>query len=53
MRLKLAWMYMSLPTGFILMVLVSIELILKQVHELIDGSVCYGDVPDRIDAKAE
>lgn len=52
-RVKLAWMYMSLPAGFILMVLVSIELILKQLHELLDGSVSYGDPPDRIDAKAE
>lgn len=52
-RVKLAWMYMSLPAGFLLMVLVSIELILKQVHELVDGSVSYGDPRDRIDAKAE
>ena len=52
-RIKLAWMYMSLPVGFGLMVLVSAELIMKQIHELLDGSVSYGDPPDRIEAAAD
>ena len=52
-RLKLAWMYMSLPVGFGLMVLVSIELIYKQVHMLINPSVDYGPVPDAIEFSAE
>ena len=49
-RLKLAWMYMSLPVGFGLMVLISFELLLKQFHELINGSVDYGDPPDQMTA---
>lgn len=52
-RLKLAWMYMSLPVGFGLMVLVSIELIYKQAHMLINPSVDYGPVPDAIEFSAE
>ena len=52
-RVKLAWMYMSLPVGFVLMVLVSLELILKQAHEIADSSVSYGPPPDRVSAAAE
>lgn len=52
-RLKLAWMYMSLPVGFGLMVLVSIELIYKQAHMLINPSVDYGPAPETIEFSAE
>lgn len=52
-RLKLAWMYMSLPVGFGLMVLVSIELIYKQAHMLINPSVDYGPAPEAIEFSAE
>ena len=52
-RLKLAWMYMSLPVGFGLMVLVSIELIYKQVHMLFNPSVDYGPAPEAIEFSAE
>ncbi len=52
-RVKLAWMYLSLPVGFALMIPVSAELILKNVHELIDSSADYGPPPDRISALAE
>ena len=52
-RVKLAWMYMSLPLGFCLMILVSVELILKQMHMLIDSSVSYGPAPDQIKASVE
>lgn len=52
-RLKLAWMYMSLPVGFGLMVLVSIELIYKQAHMLINPSIDYGPAPDAIEFSAE
>ena len=52
-RLKLAWMYMSLPVGFALMVLVNIELMLKNIHMLVDSSVDYGDAPDQIVITAE
>ena len=31
-KMKLAWMYMSLPVGFTLMTLVNIELILSLIH---------------------
>ncbi|MFN3145727.1 MAG: TRAP transporter small permease [Paracoccaceae bacterium] len=36
-RLKLAWMFMSLFTGFILLTLVNIELILRNVVTLLGG----------------
>lgn len=52
-RLKLAWMYMSLPVGFCLMVLVNLELIYKQVHMLLNPSVDYGPVPDAINFNTE
>lgn len=52
-RVKLAWMYMSLPVGFVLMILVSFELILKKSHEILDSSVDYGSSPDQISAIAE
>ena len=52
-RLKLAWMYMSLPVGFVLMVVVGVELILRQLHELVDSSKTYDPPSDRITASAE
>ena len=52
-RIKLAWMYMSLPLGFTLMILVSIELILKQFHMLFNPAVNYGPLPDQISSTAE
>lgn len=36
-RIKLAWMYMSLVTGLILMTIVNVELMLRQVAALIGG----------------
>ena len=52
-RVKLAWMYLSLPVGFALMILVSIELIFKNCHEVVDSSINYPPDPDRISAVAE
>nr|WP_253913317.1 TRAP transporter small permease subunit [Pseudoruegeria sp. HB172150] len=52
-RMKLAWMYMSIYVGFILMTLVNIEMILKHLHMLWDSSVDYGPVPDQIVMSAE
>lgn len=52
-RIKLAWMYLSLPVGFVLMIFVSIELILKKIHEVVDSSIHYEPPPDRISAVAE
>ena len=52
-RIKLAWMYMSLPVGFFLMILVNVELSLKQIHMVIDSSVRYGKPADRIETYAE
>lgn len=37
-RVKLAWMYMSLPVGIVMMILVNIELTLKAIIGLIDPS---------------
>lgn len=52
-KVKLAYMYMSLYVGFVAMTAVNIEMILKSLHMLIDGSVDYGDVPDRKVLSAE
>ncbi|MCY4186449.1 MAG: TRAP transporter small permease [Rhodobacteraceae bacterium] len=52
-RIKLAWMYMSLPTGFILMVLVGLELIIQQVHTLLNSNVSYPSPYDKISSATE
>ena len=39
--IKLAWIYAALPVGVSLMLLVGIELLLKQIHQLVDPSVEY------------
>ena len=52
-RLKLAWMYMSIYVGFVGMTVVGVELILKNLHMLIDENADYGDVPDRQVLSAE
>ena len=52
-RVKLAWMYMSVFTGFILLTVVNVELLLKNIHMLIDPSVDYGPAPDQIVMSAE
>lgn len=52
-RLKLAWMYMSVYTGFWIMTLVNLELLLKNLHMLIDPRVDYGHVPDQMVLSAE
>ncbi len=39
--IKLAWIYAALPVGVCLMLLVGIELLLKQVHQFVDPSVEY------------
>lgn len=45
-RVKLAWMYMSVYVGFAAMALVNLEMILKNIHMLIDSDADYGEVPD-------
>ena len=52
-RIKLAWMCMSLPFGFCLMILVSVELFLKHLHMLFNPAVDYGPLPDQIRVSAE
>ena len=52
-RLKLAWMYMSIYVGFVGMAVVGVELILKNLHMLIDENADYGEVPDRQVLSAE
>lgn len=52
-RIKLAWMYMSLPTGFVLMVLVGIELIIQQAHSLLNSNVNYPSPYDKISSATE
>ncbi|WP_422371693.1 TRAP transporter small permease [Hoeflea sp.] len=47
-RIKLAWMYMSLPVGLFLMILVNIELCLKSIAHLIDPDVDLPDDHDRV-----
>lgn len=47
-RVKLAWMYMSVPLGFVMMVFVNVEMLIKQVHTLIDPEIDYGPPPDMI-----
>ncbi|MDP3523199.1 MAG: TRAP transporter small permease subunit [Hoeflea sp.] len=47
-RVKLAWMYMSLPVGLFLMTLVNIELCLKAVAHLIDPDADLPEDHDRI-----
>ena len=51
-RIKLAWMYMSVYVGFVGMTLVNIEMILKNLHMLV-ADVDYGDVPDQTVMSAE
>ena len=53
LRIKLAWMYLSLPVGFILMILVNIELLLKQGHKIIDPNVDYPPPRDQLNFSAE
>ena len=52
-RVKLAWMYMSLPLGFLMMVFVNIELLIKQIHMLLDPEVDYKPPPDVIQTLTE
>jgi TRAP-type transport system small permease protein len=47
-RIKLAWMYMSLPVGLFLMTLVNIELCLKAIAHLIDPAAELPEDHDRI-----
>ncbi|MBV1726192.1 MAG: TRAP transporter small permease subunit [Hoeflea sp.] len=47
-RVKLAWMYMSLPVGLLLMSLVNVELCLKAVAHLIDPDADLPEDHDRI-----
>lgn len=51
-KLKLAWMYMSVYVGFIGLTLVNVEMILKNLHMLFTD-VDYGDVPDQTVMSAE
>ena len=51
--IKLAWMYMSLPIGFILMCAVNVELLLKSLHMLLDPEADYSVAPDQIVLSAE
>ncbi len=52
-RIKLAWMYLSLPTGFVLMVLVGIELIIQQLHTLLNSNIKYPSPYDKISSATE
>ena len=52
-RIKLAYMFMSLPVGFSLMVLVNIELMLKNIHMLVDSGAEYARAPDQLVISAE
>lgn len=47
-RIKLAWMYMSLPVGLFLMILVNIELCLKSIAHLIDPAADLPEDHDRV-----
>ncbi|MEQ8308889.1 MAG: TRAP transporter small permease subunit [Hoeflea sp.] len=47
-RIKLAWMYMSLPVGLFLMILVNIELCLKSMAHLIDPDADLPEDHDRV-----
>jgi len=51
--IKLAWMYMSLPVGFAIMIAVNIELILKNIVMLFDKNADYSVAPDQIVISAE
>jgi TRAP-type C4-dicarboxylate transport system permease small subunit len=51
--IKLAWMYMSLPVGFAIMIAVNIELVLKNVVMLFDKNADYSVAPDQIVISAE
>ena len=52
-RIKLAWMYMSLPFGIAVMILVNIELILKSVVRLFDPEADLPPDPDHVVVSAE
>lgn len=41
LKIKLAWVYMALPVGFLLMISACIELIAKEIHEAVDPDVNY------------
>jgi len=43
--IKLAWMYMSLPVGLFLLIVVNIELMLKGLAQVIDPDVELPEVP--------
>lgn len=47
-RIKLAWMYMSLPVGLFLMILVNIELCLKAIAHMIDPEAELPEDHDRV-----
>ena len=47
-RIKLAWMYMSLPTGLLLMSLVNVELCLKGIAHIIDPETDLPEDHDRV-----
>lgn len=52
-KVKLAYMYMSLPIGFGVMAIVNVELILKSIHMLIDPDADYATAPDQAAITAE
>jgi len=47
-RIKLAWMYMSLPVGLLMMILVNIELCLKAIAHLINPEAELPEDHDRM-----
>ena len=47
-RIKLAWMYMSLPVGLFMMILVNIEMSLKAIALLVDPDVELPEDHDRV-----
>jgi TRAP-type C4-dicarboxylate transport system permease small subunit len=44
-KLKLAWMYLSILTGVVLMILVNIEIIIRQILILLDKNVTLRPIP--------
>jgi len=47
-RIKLAWMYMSLPVGLLMMILINVELCLKAIAHLIDPAAELPEDHDRM-----
>lgn len=51
--IKLAWMYMSLPAGLFLLIVVNVELMLKGIAQIMDPDVELPEVPGMVIQGAE